>query len=54
MRKNFLNKASEAQARRQRMCEFHDIKIKDFCPVKDTRNRVNREMTGQEEKWQGQ
>lgn len=40
--KDFWNKTSKAQARRQKMCKFGDIQIQDFCPVKGT---MNREMT---------
>lgn len=40
--KDFRNKTSKSQARRQKMCKFGDIQIKDFCPV---RGAMNREMT---------
>lgn len=37
--KDLRSKTSKSQARRQKMCKFGDIQIKDFCPVKGAMNR---------------
>lgn len=52
-RKDSFDKTSEAQARRQKMCESGDIKISDFCLIKDTMDRVRRETPRWERKRQG-